>query len=405
MTIIATSAPGQHNLETNNIDRVDFQRGERIEYKDEALAPIMAYFDRQGSQKSSKSDRILLFRGDLMSRRFQLTDAAPAGGTAGDSAVDQSISSVENLVAGMTALVHGGIAAEGNLAGTLIRIDSVAATEINYTNLSGGTIAQNDFMVPIGFASAENATVGPDFTDREPETVNAFLTILKLKIQVSITERDTAIYAAENREQEKIKRTRLEFMRHREANAWFSRATTNVGSTAVRTSMGIHEQLAAGITFIDAGAAPLADFMLGNALATGAKFFDTDTFACFHGQNGLAGLFKLGAGKLETRFGDNRYGFKAQMIDVSTYTMAMVYSQLFDLAEEPFLSLMVGLDLSSVTNWVMKGEGKMQLKKKTDPKAQDEGEVVSHMWRTQEGVSLNVLERHWAIENLLLPVS
>ena len=404
MAVTPTTAPGIHLLGDNNSDRIDFQRGKRIEYKDEARAPLMAYYEKKGNQESSKSDLIKLFRGDLMSRRYTITDATPAGTTAGATAEDNTVSTTVDLVAGMVCLVHGGIASEGSVAGTLIYIDSVDAgnTEINYTNLSGSAhaIAANDEFIPISFVSADDATTGPSFVDREPETVTGYLSILKYKVQWTITERDTAVYAAESREAEKIKRTRMEFMRHREASAWFSRATTDVGNNKIRTSMGIWEQLQAGITMIDGGENTLSNTDLADAIANGAKYYDTTQFACFHGNDGLAGLFELGAGKLQTRFTDSVYGFKAQVINVAQYEIAMIYSQLFDLVGEPFSSMMIGLDLSNVTNWYLKGEGRMQLKRNTDPTAASEGETISGMWRAQEGVTLNVLERHWAIEAL-----
>ena len=120
----------------------------------------------------------------------------------------------------------------------------------------------------------------------------------------------------------------------------------------------------------------------------------------FHGNDGLAGLFELGAGKLETRYTDEVYGFPATTIHVAQYRLACVHSQLFDLVGEPLSSMMIGLDLANVTNWYMNGEGKMQLKRNTNDVASKEGETISHMWRVHEGVTLNVLERHWAIEAL-----
>ena len=392
-------------LGDNNSDRINWQRGDSIDYKDVAKAPLMAYYEKSGTQKAAQSDLIKLFSSSLMSRRYSITDATVGGTVAGDLATDQTVSSVAGLVAGMIALVFNGATSdEGATAGTLIHI-TVVDTDINYTNLSGGTIATDDEFAPIGFASAEDATAGPTYVDREPETVTGYLAIIKLKVQVSITERDTAIYAAEGREQEKIKRSRYEFMRHREMNAWFSRATTDVGDNKIRTSMGIHEQLAAGVTWIDGGQAVIGDWMLGRAISDGAKYFDTDAFCLFHGQNFLSGYFKLAMGKTQTRPQDTRYGFKATVIQVAQYEMAAVHSQLFDLVGEPFSSIAVGLDLSNVTNWYMKGEGKMQLKRHTDPKAEKEGETVSHMWRCQEGISITTPTRHFGIHSLIAAAS
>lgn len=408
MAVTVTTAAGIHLLNTNNSDRINWQRGSMIETKDDAKAPLMAYYERNGTQKASQSDLIKLFSVSLMSRRYQITDATPAGTVAGSTAADNTVSSVDNLVAGMIALVHGGIASEGATAGTLIYISAVdtANTEINYTNLSGGTIAQNDYFIPIAFASADDATTGPTFTDREPETITGYLSILKWKVQVTITERDTEVYAAEGREQEKIKRSRMEFMRCRELNAWFSRATTSVGSNKIRTSMGIHEQLASGITWIDAAAASLGDFMLGNALAAGASYFDTTEFTVFTGYKGLAGLFKLGAGKLQTFVSDDQYGFKGtQTIKVAQYTLRIVHSQAFDVVGAPFDAVMVGLDLGAVTNWYLQNSGKMKLLRDTDPTASTEGETVSHVWRCQEGISITTPSRHFGIQELIAPTS
>lgn len=408
MAVTVTTAPGIHLLNTNNADRINWQRGSMVDVKDDAKAPLMAYYERNGTQKSSQSDLIKLFTVDLMSRRFQITDATPAASTAGSTAADITVDSIANLVVGMVALVHGGIASEGNVAGSLIYISAVdtANTEIDYTNLSGGIIAQNDYFIPIAFVSADDATTGPAFKDREPETVTGYLSILKWAVQVTITERDTEVYAAEGREQEKIKRSRMEFMRCRELNAWFSRATTNVGSNKIRTSMGIHEQLAAGVTWIDAAAAALGDFMLGNALAAGSKFFDTTEFTVFTGYKGLAGLFKLGAGKLQTFISDDAYGFKGtQSIKVAQYTLRIVHSQAFDIVGVPFDANMIGLDLGSVVNWYLQNSGKMKLQRDTDTKASGEGETITHVWRCQEGISVTVPTRHFGITELIAPTS
>jgi hypothetical protein len=405
LAVTSTTLPGIHLLNTNNSDRINWQRGETIDYKDVAKAPLMAYYEKSGTQKASQSDHIKLFASSLMSRRYSITDATVGGTNAGDLATDQTVSSTADLTTGMIALVFNGATSdEGATAGTLIHITAVD-TDINYTNLSGGTIATDDEFAPIGFASADDATTGPAFLDREPETVDGYLAILKLKVQVTITERDTAVYAAEGREQEKIKRSRYEFMRHREMNAWFSRATTHVGSNKIRTSMGIHEQLAASVTWIDGGQAVIGDWMLGRAISDGAKYFDTDKFVLFHGQNFLSGYFKLAIAKGQTRPTDSVYGIKATTIQVAQYQMACVHSQLFDLVGEPFSSIAVGLDLSNVTNWYMRGEGKMQLKRHTDPKAEKEGETVSHMWRCQEGISITQPTRHFAIHSLIAAAS
>lgn len=408
MAVTATTAAGIHLLGDNNSDRINFQRGDRIDIKDRARAPLMAYYDKHGTQKSSDSDLIKLFQVDLMSRRYTITDATPAGTVAGSTAADNTVSSVAGLVAGMICLVHGGIASEGALAGTLIYLSEVDTTntEINYTNLSGGTIATNDVFIPIAFASADDATTGPSFVDREPQTVTGYLAILKWKVQVTITERDTKVYAAEGREQEKIERSRLEFMRCRELNAWFSRATTDVSNNKIRTSMGIHEQILSTGAVVDAGAAALGDFMLGNCLSNGAAYFATDTFTCFMGKMGLAGLFKLGAGKLQTSVEDGSYGFKGtQTILVAQYKLRMVHSQAFDIVGAPFNAIIAGLDLGSITNWYKGGEGKMQLKRDTDTKASREGETVSHMWRCQEGISITTADRHFLIHELIQPTS
>lgn len=408
MAVVNTTSPGIHELGDNNSDRINYQRSDFIDYKDDARTPLMAYYDRQGNQKASQSDLIKLFSCSLMARSYSITDATPAGTVAGNTAADNTVSTTAGLVTGMICLVYDGSTSdEGGTAGTLIYLSAVDAanTEINYTNLSGGTIAQNDEFVPIEYASADDATTGPAFVDREPETVTGYLAILKRKVQVTITERDTAVYAASDREQEKIQRSRREFMRSREANAWFSRATTDVGNNKIRTSMGIHEQLAGGITWIDGGQAVLGDYMLGNALANGAAYYDTDSFAVFHGKYFLAGLFKLGIAKGQTRPTDSRYGFKATSIDVAQYSLSCVHSQLFDVIGEPFCSIAVGLDLGNVTNWYLKGEGKMQLKRNTDPTAATEGETVSHMWRVQEGVSITQPTRHFAIHSLITPTS
>lgn len=406
MAVTVTTAPGIHLLNTNNSDRINWQRGSMIEIKDEAKAPLMAYYDKNGNQRSSQSDLIKLFSVDLMSRAYTLTDVTPAGTTAGALGTSQAMTSTSGLIAGMVGLVHGALASEGATAGTLIRITAVGASDVNYMNLSGGTIAANDKFIPIAFHSADDATTGPAFVDREPETITGYLGILKWAVQVTITERDTEVYAAEGREAEKIKRSRLEFMRCRELNAWFSRATTNVGSNKIRTSMGIQEQLAAGITWIDAAAAALGDFMLGNALASGSKFFDTTEFTVFTGYKGLAGIFKLGAGKLQTFVSDDQYGFKGtQTIKVAQYSLRIVHSQAFDLVGVTFDSIMVGLDLGAVTNWYLQNSGKMKLLRDTDTKASKEGETITHVWRCQEGISITTPTRHFGIHELIAPSS
>jgi hypothetical protein len=113
MAVTVTTAPGAFLLNTNNSDRINWQRGAMIETKDDAKAPLMAYYERSGTQKSSQSALIKLFSVSLMSRRYQLTDATPAGTTAGALGTSQTVDSLSNLIAGMIALVHAGIASEG----------------------------------------------------------------------------------------------------------------------------------------------------------------------------------------------------------------------------------------------------------------------------------------------------
>ena len=399
------TSPGQHLLETNNVDRVDFQRGEKIHYKDKAKVPLMAYYSEKGAQKSSKTDLIKLFRGELMSRRYTFS-----GGTVADGAVGTTetltIGSTANLVVGMTIYIHKGTGAAGDQAGAFGRITAITTdTNITFRYLVKGSAAvvNSDSFVPIGYASAEDARDGPTYTDIEPETVTGYLTILKWPVEMSITERDSAVYAASSREQEKIDRSRMDFQRVRECNAWFSRGSSNISSNKVRTSMGFHEQLVAGVTFIDGGGSALTDAQLGNAIANGARYFDTFNFAFFHGAPILAGLFTLGTGKLHTRPSDGHYGFPAQIIDVAQYSMHMVHSQLFDIAGAPFLNMGAGMDLGSTENWYLKGEGQMQLKRNVDPVQSGKGEVVTHMWRAQEGVTTVVPQRHFALENVGSP--
>jgi len=404
MAVTAATAGGQILLETNNVDRVNFQRGDQISMRDRGNLALMAYYDRKGTQKASRTDLIKLFRGELMDRVFQITDAVVVGATAGNTAANVTTDTTAGLVVGMICLVFNDAdATEGATAGTLISIDAISAgVDVDMTNLSGGTVANGDAFTPIGYASAEDATTGPAYFDLEPETITGYLTTLKLKVQLTITERDSEVYAATSREKEKIDRSRMEFMRHREANAWFSRATTNVGSNKVRTSMGIHEQIVNGtdVNLVDASAAALDNTDLANAIADGAKYYQSTNFAVFHGSKGLSGLFKLGAGKLETKFTESVYGFKAQEISVAQYTMSMVHSQLFDVVGLPFNSIMVGVDLASTENWFHANNGRMRLIENTDPKAEKEGETVSHMWRVKEGISIVDPTRHWLIENL-----
>ena len=404
MAVTHQTAAGRHLLEAHDsASRADFQRGDMIHYKDKSVVPLAAYVDTKGNQKSAKSDKIITFRGETQTRRIQLTDATPGGGSAGATGTTVTVDDTEDLVVGMICMVQNGLAADGDVEGTLIRITAITAgVDIDYVQLSAGTPATSDFIIPIGYAGADSDTDAPTMTDIEPESVTTYLTLLKRLVSLTITERDSATYAGGAREDEKIARARMEFMRTRELNFWFSRATTHVGSNAVRTSMGIFNQLAAtaGVNGIDGGAAVLDDTMLGNAIFTGAKFYDDTEFTCFHGAVAGRGLFVLGVGKSETSVKDTRYGFRAQGVDVAQYRVNFLHSQAFDIVGDPWTSMAIGLDLDSLTNWYLQGEGQMRLKRNVDPKSAAAGETIKHLFRAQEGVSVTVPERHWYIENL-----
>src|SRR3990167_1811998 len=110
MAVTVTTAPGIHLLNTNNSDRINWQRGSMVEIKDEAKAPLMAYYDKSGNQRSSQSDLIKLFSVDLMSRAYTLTDVTPGGTVAGNLGTSQAMTSTSGLIAGIVGLVHGGLA-------------------------------------------------------------------------------------------------------------------------------------------------------------------------------------------------------------------------------------------------------------------------------------------------------
>ena len=383
---------GQHLLESTNLDRVNEDFESFIDYDDKTRWPMAAWLAKKGNSDQKDTEEFTLFAGELIPRTATLTATI----TTTDASAAIGISSTDGIVVG-TLLHVPDITTDGVDAGELLRVTGVTAgTSVTVTRVTTvAQIADNQVVVIIGNIDTETSTSGPAAFDMEPASVVGYMSILKRRIDITKTERNSKVRGARDRLAEKRERARMDFMLDIEHLAWFSRAVKDA-SGRLRYSMGIHSQIA-GTTAavqVDAGGALATNAMLGSTISQAAQHATTSTFTAFHGRYGMDALFQLGAGDLQSRYTDTGYGFKANQMNVSSFLINWVYARVFDIVGAPYDQMILGLDMPAIKNVHLR-EGQMRFESNVHDDRS--GETESHQFRYQGGVSITWAKRHWMI--------
>jgi hypothetical protein len=380
---------GQILLKSSFADRVNEDFANFIDYDDKTRWPMAAWLAQKKNSEQKDTSEFTLFSGELIPR----TTTLQATITTTDASIAVAVSSTDGIVVG--TLLHVPFTDDGSTAGDLLRVtgvtDGTSVTVSRVTTVK--TIADNRAVIIIGNTVTETSTSGPTAFDMEPASVVGYMSILKRRIDITKTERNSAVRGAKDRLGEKRERARMDFMLDIEHSAWFSRAVSDV-TGRLRYSMGIHAQLAGGtgVVKVDCANALATNAKISSAVSQAAKFATTSTFTLFHGRYGMDALFTLGAGDLQSRYTDTGYGFKANQMNVSSFLLNWVYCRVFDIVGAPFDEMNIGLDMPAIKNVHLR-EGQMRFE--TNVHDDKSGEVESHQFRYQGGVSITWPKRHF----------
>lgn len=383
---------GQGVLETNNYDRVDEDFENFIDYIEKTEHPMTAWLNKNGNSSEKKTQEYTLFAGSLIPRTATCTVTI----TTTDAAAIITVSSTDGIVA--KTLLHVPIA-DGATPGEFLRVTAVT-TRLNVTRLTtSAQIPDNSTLVIMGNTDTENSTAGPASFDMEPSSVVGYMTILKRRVDISITEQNSAIRGASSRLEEKLERAKLDFLLDQEHHAWFSRPVKD-STNHLRFSMGIFTQVAntSGTIETDAGGDDLVADDIGDTIAQVARYAKTKRFTCYHGQEAMAGLWKLGIQDLQMRPTDNEWGISVSRVAApGGFTLDFVYCRVFDIIGYPYDSIIFGADQPQIKQVHLKG-GRPKLMR--DIQTDDSGETRSHQWRAQIGLYLTQPKRHFIVRDI-----
>lgn len=388
-----TRSFGQFNLNTNNADRIDEDFENFIDYDDKTWAPMAAWLNGKENSVQKDTDEFTLFAGELIPRAATLTTTI----TTTDASAVVGISSTNGIVAG--TLLHVGPATDSANAGDLLRVTAVTTSIIVQRLTTNYTIPANRPCIIVGNSDSETSTTGPAAFDMEPASVVGYMSILKRRIDISKTERNSAIRGATDRLAEKIERAKLDFMLDQEHQAWFSVKSSNVESNSVRTSMGIHAQIAGDSSSVktDAGG-DLTATVLGTHAGNLAAYSKTSTKQCYMGKYGIREVFELTSADVEISPTETTWGSKASKLCVGPITMELMYARVFDIVGTPYDEMIFTLDQPEIKNVHLK-EGRARLERNVH--SDKSGEKESHQFRAQCGVSITTPKRHGFIYDLI----
>jgi hypothetical protein len=389
-----TRNAGVHVMESLSPNRVNTDFENFIDYDDRTKWPMAAYLSKKENTVTKDTEEFVLFTGELIPRTVTLNTTI----TTTDTASAPLVSSTNGIVAKTLLHVPNG---DGSTGGDLLRVTGVTdGTSITVTRLTTAhTIADNATAVIIGNFDAENSTSGPAAFDMEPASVTGRMTILKRRIDITTTEKNSKVRGATDRLSEKLERAKMDFMLDMEHNAWFSRSVEDT-TNRMRFSMGIYPQIANDASSIetDAGNNALVDADIGDTVAQAARWVTNNEWVAFHGQQAMAGIWELGQAALQTTAVDTQYGFKATNIQApGGLSIKTVYARVFDIIGDPYASCMVGLDMPQVKNAILAGGG---AKLERNITADESGETKSHQWRYQGGPYISTPKRHWIIRDI-----
>ena len=164
------SGAGQHLLESTNLDRVNEDFENFIDYDDRTKWPMAAWLARKENSVQKDTEEFTLFSGELIPRTATLTQTI----TTTDAAAVVTIDSTNGIVA--KTLIHVPLA-DGAGPGELLRVTAVT-TSIAVTRLTtDAQIPDNATAVIIGNFDTENSTAGPSAMDMEPASVVGYMKI------------------------------------------------------------------------------------------------------------------------------------------------------------------------------------------------------------------------------------
>lgn len=384
---------GQFNLESVNSDRPDTDFANTLENRHKTRWPLTAWLSKKGNSKQKKTTKFVLFEEDLIPRTGTATKTiATTGSTTGVGAA-----SLNGIVA--NTLLHfpaAWAASTSDDPGELVLVTAVTTSMTVRRVTTDAQIADNSGFVIMGNTDTETSTSGPAAFDMEPASVTLYMTILKRRIDISITERNSEVRGAASRLKEKLNRAKMDFMLDIEHNSWFSRSGTDA-TNLLRYSAGLIPQIAGdtNATKTDAGGAALSKAMISDTIANSAVDATSNNYAVFHGKQFMGGLWELEMGDMQTRVGETTYGMWATSITApGGFVLDLIYCRVFDIIGTPYNKMAVGLDMGSVQPVHLKeGRPKFTRNVHTD----DSGEKESHQWRYQGGISSVWPRRHWII--------
>ena len=384
---------GQLALLATYPDRVDEDFENFIDYDDKTWSPMAAWLNKKGNSEQKDTDEFTLFSGELIPRSATLTTTI----TTTDASAVVGVSSLDGIVAG--TLLHVNVATDTHGAGELLRVTAVT-TSITVQRLTTvASIADNAVVTIIGNTDTEISTTGPAAFDMEPASVVGYMSILKRRIDITITERNSKVRGAPSRLAEKMERAKLDFLLDQEHQAWFSVKTSNVGSNSVRTSMGIHAQIAGDSSAPQTdGGGTLSAAILGSHMGDMAAYSTTSTLQGYMGKHGVNKMFQLAASDLLVSPSETTWGSKCNNVCVGPLTLQLMYARVFDIVGTPYNEFIFTIDQSQIKN-VHLAEGKARLQRNVQPDSS--GEKESHQFRAQCGVSITTPRRHGFIYDLI----
>jgi hypothetical protein len=386
---------GQFVLEAHDSgNRVDTDFADSLDNIQKTRFPLAAFSFKSKNSKQKDTSKFVLFEEDLIPRtgtatKTVATTGSTTGAITGDSLRGIVVGSVIHFPAAWTS---ASVATAGDIA--YVSALTTSKATVRRITTTEGQIADNSTFVICGNVDTEISTSGPAAFDVEPSSVTGYMQILKRRIDFSKTELRSKVRGAADRQAEKLNRAKMDFMLDAEHFYWFSRAT-NDSTNSLRYSMGIIPQIAGatGSVKIDAGANDLALGDIGDAVAKTAKDSASDNYTVFHGGQGMAGLWELEMGKLESRTGETKFGMYATTVNApGGMTLNFVFARVFDVIGAPYSKMLVGLDLSRIAPVHLEG-GLPVLER--DVHSDPSGEYVSHQWRAQCGIGVTWPRRHW----------
>ncbi len=384
---------GQYILIDNNSDRIDEDFETFIDYDDATMWPMAAFLAKKSNSVQKGTTEFTLFSGELIPRAVTLQTAI----TTTDETAVIEISSTNGIVPG--TLIHVNGLLDGKTTGELLRCAAVT-TRISVQRLTTvAGIADNAVATIIGNTDTETSTTGPAAFDMEPASVVGQMTILKRRIDISKTERNSDVRGSRDRLAEKLERAKMDFMLDQEHSAWFSVKTNEaLSDSRIKTSMGIHEQLAGGTGVVvkDMAGALLTHAGIGDAVSDFAKYAKNSNIHFFHGRYGMDAIYQLGQANVvgNGSVTDKVVGSAANRFSVGAFSLTCVYARVFDIIGAPYSSMLFGLDMSQIKNVHLK-EGRSRLQRNVQD--DDSGEKESHQFRSQGGISITWPTRHFMV--------